>query len=77
MEKMFIGTCHLFLFTFKNIFLLPFRALINTNVKDGITGNIEFNEKGERIESLYEIINIQHGQSKVVGTYRSNTVSSK
>jgi ABC-type branched-subunit amino acid transport system substrate-binding protein len=57
--------------------LLRFRTLIHTNVKNGITGNIEFNEKGDRIESLYEIINIQYGQSKVVGTYRSNTVSLK
>jgi hypothetical protein len=72
MEKRFIGTCH-FLFLFISLY---FRTLINTNVKNGITGNIEFNEKGERIESLYEIINIQHGQLKVVGIYRSNTVSS-
>jgi hypothetical protein len=44
-------------------------------MKHAITGNIAFNDHGDRIESLYEIINIQHGQSKVVGTYRSNTVS--
>jgi hypothetical protein len=40
----------------------------------GITGNIEFNEEGDRIESLYEIINVQQGHLKSVGTYRSNTV---
>ncbi len=48
---------------------------MNTNVIQGITGNIAFNEEGDRIESLYEIINIQQGQMKVVGTYRTNTVS--
>ncbi len=52
-----------------------FRALVNTNVKNGLTGNIAFNEEGDRIESLYEVINIQRGQSTSVGTYRSNTVS--
>jgi ABC-type branched-subunit amino acid transport system substrate-binding protein len=57
------------------MFFSSLRALVNTNVKHGITGNIEFNEKGDRIESLYEIINIQYGQAKVIGTYRSNTVS--
>jgi hypothetical protein len=40
-----------------------------------MTGNIEFNEEGDRVESLYEVINIQQGQLKVVGTYRTNTVS--
>jgi hypothetical protein len=54
---------------------LFFRALVNTNVKNGLTGNIAFNEEGDRIESLYEVINIQRGQSTSVGTYRSNTVS--
>jgi ABC-type branched-subunit amino acid transport system substrate-binding protein len=50
------------------------RELLNTSVLHGITGDIEFNEEGDRIESLYEIINIQQGQLKAVGTYRSNTV---
>lgn len=40
-----------------------------------MTGSIAFNEEGDRIESLYEIINIQQGQVKVVGTYRTNTVN--
>ena len=52
-----------------------FSALVHTNVKHGLTGDIAFNGNGERIESLYEIMNIQSGQSVVVGTYRSNTVS--
>jgi hypothetical protein len=52
-----------------------FSAFVNTSVNQGVTGDIEFNENGDRIESLYEIINIQHGQPKVVGIYRSNTVS--
>jgi hypothetical protein len=43
----------------------------------GLTGNIEFNEEGDRIESLYEIINIQQGHLKAVGTYRTNTVCLK
>ncbi|CAF4501442.1 unnamed protein product [Rotaria sp. Silwood1] len=50
-----------------------YRELLNTSVINGITGNIEFNEEGDRVESLYEIINIQEGQLKVVGNYRSNT----
>jgi ABC-type branched-subunit amino acid transport system substrate-binding protein len=54
-----------------------FRELLHTSVVNGITGNIKFNEEGDRIESLYEVINIQDGQMKVVGTYRSNTVSLK
>jgi hypothetical protein len=41
-----------------------------------MTGDIEFNEHGDRIESLYEIINIQRGELTSVGSYRSNTVSS-
>ncbi|CAF0921867.1 unnamed protein product [Rotaria sordida] len=50
-----------------------YRELLNASVINGITGNIEFNEEGDRVESLYEIINIQQGQLKVVGNYRSNT----
>lgn len=50
------------------------RALINTTISNGMTGNLAFNEEGDRIESLYEIINIQQGQAKVVGSYRTNTV---
>ncbi|CAF0819485.1 unnamed protein product [Rotaria sordida] len=50
-----------------------YKTLVNTSVKHGKTGNIEFNEEGDRIESLYNIINIQFGQQKIVGFYRSNT----
>ena len=60
---------------YKIILVLLLRAFINSGVEDGITGSIKFNEEGDRIESLYEIINIQQGQPIVVGTYRSNTVS--
>jgi ABC-type branched-subunit amino acid transport system substrate-binding protein len=52
-----------------------FRELLNTSIANGITGNIEFNEEGDRVESLYEIINVQPEQLKVVGIYRTNTVS--
>ncbi|CAF0902440.1 unnamed protein product [Adineta steineri] len=51
-----------------------YRKLLNTSLMHGVTGNIEFNEEGDRVESLYEIINIQNGQTKVVGTYRTNTI---
>lgn len=51
------------------------RAFIRTSVEQGLTGNITFNNEGDRIESLYEILNIQYGEMKVVGTYRSNAVS--
>jgi hypothetical protein len=74
MEKMFIGI-YSFLFFLSVYKILFFSALVNTSVNQGVTGDIEFNENGDRIESLYEIINIQHGQPKVVGIYRSNTVS--
>ncbi|CAM4854833.1 unnamed protein product [Rotaria socialis] len=50
-----------------------YRAFIKTKVNAATTGDIEFNEYGDRIESLYEIINIQDGHPTVVGTYRSNT----
>ena len=51
--------------------------ILNTAVLDGITGNVEFNEEGDRIESLYEVMNIQNNQMKTVGTYRTNTVRRK
>ena len=41
---------------------LFYRKFINTSVKHAITGSIEFNDEGDRIESLYQIINIQNGQ---------------
>ncbi|CAF1222879.1 unnamed protein product [Rotaria sordida] len=50
-----------------------YRELLNASVINVIKGKIEFNEEGDRVESLYEIINIQQGQLKVVGNYRSNT----
>ncbi|CAF3093180.1 unnamed protein product [Rotaria socialis] len=50
-----------------------YRELLNTSVVNGITGNIEFNEEGDRIESLYDIVNVQDGQLKTVGHYRTNT----
>ena len=40
-----------------------------------MTGTVAFNQQGDRLGSLYEVINIQYGRAKVVGTYRSNTVS--
>jgi len=55
--------------------LSNFRALLNTVVENGLTGRIELNEEGDRIESQYEIVNIQNGQRKIVGNYRSNAVS--
>ncbi|CAF3742483.1 unnamed protein product [Rotaria magnacalcarata] len=51
-----------------------YRELLNTSVVNGITGNIEFNEEGDRIESLYDIVNVQDGQLKTVGHYRTNTI---
>ncbi|CAF4292745.1 unnamed protein product, partial [Rotaria sp. Silwood2] len=51
-----------------------YKELLNSSVINGITGNIEFNEEGDRVESLYDIINVQKGQLKVVGNYRSNTI---
>ncbi len=58
-------------------FLNSYRELVTTSVINGTTGNIEFNEEGDRIESLYEIINVQQNELKVVGNYRTNTVSWK
>ncbi|CAF0729637.1 unnamed protein product [Adineta ricciae] len=52
-----------------------YQAFVRTSVEQGLTGNITFNNEGDRIESLYEIINVQYGDMKVVGTYRSNTRS--
>jgi hypothetical protein len=64
-----------FYFYIKKIVFFFCRELLHTSIVNGKTGNIEFNEEGDRVESLYEIINIQQGQLKVVGTYRTNTVS--
>jgi len=64
-RKYFSGVVNKFIFL---------STLINTKVLSGQTGNIAFNEQGDRIESLYDIINIQNGQAIVVGSYRSNTV---
>ena len=64
-RKYFSGVVNKFIFL---------STLINTTVLSGQTGNIAFNEQGDRIESLYDIINIQNGQAIVVGSYRSNTV---
>jgi hypothetical protein len=73
---MFIGKNQISFFLLKIIFV-EFSELVKTKLKHALTGNIAFNDHGDRIESLYEIINIQDGQPKVVGTYRSNTVSIK
>ncbi|CAF1349247.1 unnamed protein product [Adineta ricciae] len=52
-----------------------YSKILETDVVNGTTGNIQFNEEGDRVESLYEIINIQNKQMKVVGTYRTNTTT--
>ncbi len=75
MEKLFIGLLTIYSFCFYMLKIFSYRELLNTSIVHGITGNIEFNEEGDRIESLYEIINIQQGQLQVVGTYQTNTVS--
>lgn len=75
LEKMSIGTMKLFIEMFFQGKSFSRSALVHTNVKQGLTGDIEFTANGERIQSFYDVINIQHGQSVVVGTYRSNTVS--
>lgn len=51
-----------------------FSEILNAVVLDGVTGNVAFNDEGDRIESLYEVINIQNDQMTTVGTYRTNTV---
>lgn len=51
-----------------------FSEILNAVVLDGVTGNVAFNDEGDRIESLYEVINIQNDRMTTVGTYRTNTV---
>lgn len=48
---------------------------MKTVVLNGVTGNVAFNDEGDRVESLYEVINIQNDRIETVGTYRTNTVS--
>jgi len=50
-----------------------YHEILNAVVLDGVTGNVAFNDEGDRIESLYEVINIQNDQMTTVGTYRTNT----
>jgi len=75
-ERNFTGffLCRLIILQFLFVSFF-YRELLNTKITNGTTGNIAFNDEGDRVESLYEIVNVQDKSLKIVGTYRTNTVS--
>jgi len=42
-------------------------VLQNQELVHGRTGNVSFNRAGDRVNAVYEIVNIQSGGSAVVG----------
>ena len=60
------------------MFVCVFSELVNTTIKNGKTGNIELNTKGDRINSIYQIVNLKNradSQLTVVGEYHDGKVS--
>jgi hypothetical protein len=52
------------------------RSLIDEKLDDGLTGKVRFNDLGDRLMPIYEIINVWAGNKQVVvGTYANNSVS--
>ena len=54
------------------------RELINSTLADGKTGNVTLNRKGDRINTVYQIVNLREGVDRrlnVVGEYRYGQVS--
>lgn len=41
------------------VFLLPSRSMIGVVLEDGETGHVEFDSRGDRVGSLYDIVNVQ------------------
>jgi hypothetical protein len=47
------------------------RKLLNSTIEDGFTGNLKFNELGERMYNKYKIINVQQSGLMEVGRYKN------
>ena len=59
-------------------FVGVFSELVNTSLENGQTGTIQLNRKGDRINSVYQIVNPRKrgdSQLNVVGRYRDGAVS--
>ncbi|XP_064627697.1 glutamate receptor ionotropic, NMDA 1-like isoform X2 [Lineus longissimus] len=51
-----------------------YQSLIDEKLDDGLTGKVRFNDLGDRLMPIYEIINVEAGNKKVVvGTYANNS----
>ena len=49
--------------------------LQNQQLVNGRTGNVSFNGAGDRVNAVYEIVNVQSGGSVVVGNWTVDSVS--
>lgn len=70
----FCGGCS---FT-NNSFNCVFSELVNTTLVNGKTGNVMLNRKGDRINAVYQIVNLRKKtdtQLTVVGEYRDGNVA--
>lgn len=75
LQSYFSGGCSSLLLT---TFNCVFRELVNTTLVDGKTGNIMLNRKGDRINAVYQIVNLRKKadtQLTVVGEYRDRNVT--
>ena len=55
-----------------------FSELVNTTLANGETGNINLNRKGDRVNTVYQIVNLKSktdAQLTVVGQYHDGQVS--
>lgn len=52
-----------------------YSVLQNQELVNGRTGNVSFNGAGDRLNAVYEIVNIQSGGSVVVGNCAISNVS--
>lgn len=51
-----------------------FRSLLSASLVNGATGNVEFNDLGERMHSKYKITNVQKSGLKEIGMYKDGEV---
>jgi ABC-type branched-subunit amino acid transport system substrate-binding protein len=50
-------------------------ALQSRELVNGKTGNVSFNDAGDRLNAFYEVVNIQNRGPVTVGNYTVNDVS--
>ena len=59
-------------------FVLFFSELVNTSLENGLTGELLLSGNGDRINSVYQILNLKNREDNeltVVGEYRDEQVS--